>query len=108
MDGMALRVPVPDGSITDIVANLNKDVSVETVHQALRAAAAGPMKGVLLVSDASLVSSDIIGNPHSAIVDAQSTMSIGKRTVKVLSWYDNEWGYANRCVDLAVYMAGRG
>ena len=107
MDGMALRVPVPDGSITDIVANLAKDVTVDSVHEALRAAAAGPMKGVLHVSDAALVSADIIGNPYSAIVDAQSTMTMGKRTVKVLSWYDNEWGYANRCVDLAVYMAGR-
>jgi glyceraldehyde 3-phosphate dehydrogenase len=108
MDGMALRVPVPDGSITDIVANLAKDVSVDAVHEALRAAEAGPMKGILHVSDAALVSADIIGNPHSAIVDAQSTMTMGKRTVKVLSWYDNEWGYANRCVDLAVYMAKRG
>ena len=107
MDGMALRVPVPDGSITDIVANLSKDVSVESVHAALRAAAAGPMKGFLAVSDAHLVSADIIGNPHSSIVDAHSTMTMGKRTVKVLSWYDNEWGYANRCVDLAVYLASR-
>ena len=107
MDGMALRVPVPDGSITDIVATLNKDVTVDSVHEALRAAAAGPMKGFLAVSDAALVSSDIIGDPHSSIVDAQSTMTIGPRTVKILSWYDNEWGYATRCVDLAVYMAGR-
>jgi glyceraldehyde-3-phosphate dehydrogenase/erythrose-4-phosphate dehydrogenase len=84
MDGMALRVPVPDGSITDIVANLSK-----------------------AVTDAHLVSADIIGNPHSSIVDANSTMTMGKRTVKVLSWYDNEWGYANRCVDLAVYLSGR-
>jgi glyceraldehyde 3-phosphate dehydrogenase len=107
MDGMALRVPVPNGSITDIVANLSKDASVDAVHQALRAAAAGPMKGVLDVTDAALVSADIIGNPHSSIVDAQSTMTIGPRTVKVLAWYDNEWGYAHRCVDLAAYLAGR-
>jgi len=107
MDGLALRVPVPNGSITDIVANLSKDASVDAIHEALRAAAAGPMKGFLDVSDVPLVSADIIGNPHSSIVDALSTMSIGARTVKVLSWYDNEWGYAHRCVDLAVYLAGR-
>ncbi|MCA9684585.1 MAG: type I glyceraldehyde-3-phosphate dehydrogenase [Myxococcales bacterium] len=107
MDGLALRVPVPDGSITDVVANLGRDTSVAEVLAALRAAAAGPMKGVLDVSDAALVSADIIGNSHSSIVDAESTMSIGPRTVKVLSWYDNEWGYANRCVDLAVHIAGR-
>ncbi len=107
MDGMALRVPVPDGSITDIVANLSKDVSVDAVHEALRTAAAGPMQGILDVSEAALVSADVIGNPHSSIVDARSTMGIGARTIKVLSWYDNEWGYANRCVDLAEFVAGR-
>jgi glyceraldehyde 3-phosphate dehydrogenase len=105
MDGMALRVPVPDGSATDIVANLAKDTSVDAIHEALRAAAAGPMKGILGVSDRPLVSADIIGNPHSSIVDSLSTMAIGARTFKILSWYDNEWGYANRCVDLAAYIA---
>ncbi|NVB37742.1 type I glyceraldehyde-3-phosphate dehydrogenase [Pseudenhygromyxa sp. WMMC2535] len=108
MDGMALRVPVPDGSVTDIVANLARDVTVDDVHAALRAAASGPMKGFLDVSDAPLVSADIIGNAHSSIVDAQSTMAMGARTVKVLSWYDNEWGYANRCVDLALHVAAKG
>lgn len=107
MDGMALRVPVPDGSITDIVANLKKDASIDDVHKALREAAAGPMKGFLAVSDRELVSADIVGDPHSSIVDSLSTMSIGPRTVKVLSWYDNEWGYANRCVDLAAFMGSR-
>jgi glyceraldehyde 3-phosphate dehydrogenase len=107
MDGMALRVPVPNGSITDIVANLGKDVTVESVHAALRAAADGPMKGFLALTDAPLVSADIIGDPHSSIVDTQSTMTIGPRTVKLLSWYDNEWGYAVRCVDLAAYMGSR-
>jgi glyceraldehyde 3-phosphate dehydrogenase len=107
MDGIALRVPVPDGSVTDIVAVLSKDVTIEAVHAALRAAAAGPMAGILLVSDDQLVSADIVGDPHSSIVDSLSTMSIGARTIKILSWYDNEWGYAHRCVDLAVYMAGR-
>ena len=104
MDGMALRVPVPDGSITDIVANLAKDVTIDAVHEALRAAASGPMAGFLAVSDDELVSADIVGDPHSSIVDSRSTMAIGPRTVKLLSWYDNEWGYANRCVDLAVHI----
>jgi glyceraldehyde 3-phosphate dehydrogenase len=107
MDGMALRVPVPNGSITDIVANLRTDVTVDSVHEALRAAAEGPMKGFLALTDAPLVSADIIGNPHSSIVDTQSTMTIGPRMVKLLSWYDNEWGYAVRCVDLAAYMGSR-
>ena len=107
MDGMALRVPVPDGSITDIVAQLAKDVSVDAVHAALRAAAEGEMKGILTVSDEALVSADIVGDSHSSIVDARSTMSIGSRTVKILSWYDNEWGYAHRCVDLAAHVASR-
>lgn len=106
LDGMALRVPVPDGSVTDIVAQLSKDVSVDAIHEALRAAAAGPMKGVLDVSDQALVSTDILGNPHSSIVDSGSTMMIGSRTVKLLSWYDNEWGYANRCVDMALHISG--
>ena len=104
MDGMALRVPVPDGSITDIVANLAKDVTIDAVHEALRAAASGPMAGFLAVSDDQLVSADIVGDPHSSIVDSLSTMAIGPRTIKLLSWYDNEWGYANRCVDLAVHI----
>ncbi|EDM74563.1 glyceraldehyde-3-phosphate dehydrogenase, type I [Plesiocystis pacifica SIR-1] len=107
LDGMALRVPVPDGSITDIVANLGKDVTLDEVHGALRAAAAGPMKGVLDVSDEAQVSADIVGNPFSSIVDARSSMQIGPRTIKLLSWYDNEWGYANRCVDMAHYIGSR-
>lgn len=106
LDGMALRVPVPDGSVTDIVANLGKDVTIDAVHDALRAAASGPMAGVLSVSDQPLVSADIVGNPHSSIIDSLSTMQLGPRTLKLLSWYDNEWGYANRCVDMAKHMVG--
>jgi len=105
LDGMALRVPVPDGSVTDIVANLGKDATLDDVYAALRAAAAGPMKGVLDVTEDQLVSSDIVGNPHSSIVDVGSGMSLGSRTFKLLSWYDNEWGYANRCVDIAAHMS---
>jgi glyceraldehyde 3-phosphate dehydrogenase len=107
MDGIALRVPVPDGSITDIVATLSRDVSIDEIHKALRVAAEGPMKGILAVSNRELVSADIVGDPHSSIVDSLSTMAIGPRTVKILSWYDNEWGYASRCVDLAAFLGSR-
>jgi glyceraldehyde 3-phosphate dehydrogenase len=108
MDGIALRVPVPDGSITDIVATLSRDITIDEIHQALRAAADGPMKGFLAVSDRELVSADIVGDPHSSIVDSLLTMKMGPRTVKILSWYDNEWGYASRCVDLAAFLGTRG
>jgi len=107
LDGIALRVPVPDGSITDIVARLDRPATADEVNAALRSAAEGAMKGVLEVSDDELVSADIIGNPHSSIVDARSTMMVGDRTVKVLSWYDNEMGYAHRLVDFALFAAGR-
>ena len=102
LDGMALRVPVPDGSVTDIVANLAKDTNLDEIYAALREAAAGPMAGVLDVNGHPMVSTDIIGNP---VVDTRSGMAIGPRTFKLLSWYDNEWGYANRCVDMALHMA---
>lgn len=107
MDGMALRVPVPDGSITDIVATLKRPTSVDEIHAKLRAYAAGSMQGVLAVAEDELVSADIVGDPHSSIVDSTSTMMLGDRTVKILSWYDNEWGYSARCVDLAIYMGSR-
>jgi len=99
LDGFALRVPVPDGSLTDLTAILEKEASIEEVNQAFEAAASGPMKGILTISDEPLVSIDIVGNPHSAIVDGASTMADG-RLVKVVGWYDNEWGYASRTVDL--------
>ena len=100
LDGMAMRVPVPDGSITDLVAELNQDVTAEQINAAFKAAAAGPLKGILEYTEAPLVSSDIIGNPHSCIFDAPSTMSMGN-LVKVVGFYDNEWGYSNRAVDIA-------
>jgi glyceraldehyde 3-phosphate dehydrogenase len=108
MDGIALRVPVPDGSITDIVATLSRDVTLDEIHKALRVAAEGPMKGFLAVSNRELVSADIVGDPHSSIVDSLISMQMGPRTVKILSWYDNEWGYASRCVDLAAFLGSRG
>jgi len=100
LDGMAVRVPTPTGSLVDLVANLKKEVTVEEVNAAMKAAAEGPMKGILEYTEDPLVSVDIIHNPHSSIFDAQSTMVYGK-TVKIISWYDNEWGYSTRVVDLA-------
>ncbi len=100
LDGMALRVPVTDGSATDLVARLGKSVTKEDINAALKAAADGPMKGILEYTEDPIVSSDIVGNPHSSIIDAQSTMVMEGNMVKVLSWYDNEWGYSNRCRDL--------
>ncbi|HSK06881.1 MAG TPA: type I glyceraldehyde-3-phosphate dehydrogenase [Acidimicrobiia bacterium] len=106
MDGIAFRVPVEDGSVTDITAVLDRSVTVEEVHSALNAAAEGRMKRVLRVTEEALVSRDIIGDPHSSIVDAESTMVLRDRVVKVVSWYDNEWGYSARMVDIAAVVAG--
>ncbi|MDX1449190.1 MAG: type I glyceraldehyde-3-phosphate dehydrogenase [Acidimicrobiia bacterium] len=100
LDGMAMRVPVPDGSTVDLVVELERDVTVDEVNAAIKAAADGPLKGIIQYSEDALVSTDIIGNPHSSIFDASSTQVLGGNLVKVLSWYDNEWGYSNRVVDL--------
>jgi glyceraldehyde 3-phosphate dehydrogenase len=100
LDGMALRVPVVDGSIVDLVATLKKDTTTEEVNAAVRSAAEGPMKGVLEFSADPLVSSDVIGNSHSSVFDSLGTMMMAGNVVKVLSWYDNEWGYSNRVCDL--------
>ncbi|MBJ7487216.1 MAG: type I glyceraldehyde-3-phosphate dehydrogenase, partial [Ilumatobacteraceae bacterium] len=97
LDGTSLRVPVPTGSITDFVANLKKPASVDEINSAFREAANGSLKGVLEYTDAPIVSSDIVHNPHSCIFDSDLTMSMGS-LVKVLGWYDNEWGYSNRLV----------
>ncbi len=99
LDGMAIRVPTPTGSLIDFVANVKKDVTVDEINAAMKSAAEGPMKGILEYTDDPIVSVDIIHNPHSSIFDAQSTMVNG-RMVKVLAWYDNEWGYSYRVVDL--------
>ena len=99
LDGYALRVPVITGSCVDLVADLGKEVTIEEVNAAFKAAAEGPLKGILEFCDEPIVSSDIIGNPASSIVDSLCTMVQGK-TVKVVSWYDNEWGYSNRTVDI--------
>lgn len=101
LDGMASRVPVPDGSIVDLVVEVEKDVTLEEINAAVRMAAnSDSMKDVLLYSEDKLVSSDIVGNSYSSIYDAEFTKVLGKRIIKTLNWYDNEWGYSNRVVDL--------
>ena len=113
MNGLSLRVPVPDGSVTDISMELGREVSADEVNAVLKAAAEGPMKGILEFSTEPLVSTDIIGNPNSAVVDGLSTMVIpgadGKKgnMVKLLSWYDNEYGYAARMKDLVLHVCER-
>ncbi|MGD2046517.1 MAG: type I glyceraldehyde-3-phosphate dehydrogenase [Gemmatimonadota bacterium] len=104
IDGMAIRVPTPDVSIVDLVVEVEKDTTADEVNAAFRAAAEGPMKGVLGLSDEPLVSIDYTGNSNSSTVDAQSTAVMQGRMVKVLSWYDNEWGYSCRVVDLASFV----
>lgn len=101
LDGMAVRVPTPTGSLVDLVVNLAKPASKEEINAAIKEAAAGPMKGILEYTEDEIVSVDVIHNSHSSIFDAQSTMVVnGGKTAKVLSWYDNEWGYSTRVVDL--------
>jgi glyceraldehyde 3-phosphate dehydrogenase len=104
LDGFAIRVPIPVGSIVDLVVNVKKDVTVDAVNAAMKAAAEGPMKGILAYCTEPIVSSDVVNDPHSSIFDSLCTMVIGK-TVKVVSWYDNEWGYSNRSVDIMEKMA---
>ena len=103
LDGTSLRVPVPTGSITDFVATLKKPATKDEINAAFKAAANGSLKGVLEYTDAPIVSSDIVTNPHSCVFDSELTMSMGS-LVKVLGWYDNEWGYSNRLVDLATLI----
>ena len=106
LDGYALRVPVPTGSVTDLTFTAEKEVSIEAVNAAMKEAAEGELKGVLAYSDGALVSTDIVTDPHSSIFDAPLTKVIDDQ-VKVVSWYDNEWGYSNRLVDLTVYVGER-
>ncbi len=104
MNAIAVRAPVPDGSLTDIVAHMKQDVTVESINQAFKKAAEGSLKGILAYSEDELVSADIIGCPHSGVIDALSTMVIMKRFIKVFVWYDNEYGYSHRMIDLACYI----
>jgi glyceraldehyde 3-phosphate dehydrogenase len=106
LDGMAMRVPVPDGSVTDLVVELGREVTRDEVNAAYRAAAEGPLKGYLYYTEDAIVSSDIVGSPASCTFDASLTMTFGNQ-VKVIGWYDNEWGYSSRLVDLTALVAAR-
>ena len=105
LDGLAMRVPIPDGSIVDLVLELDSDVTVESINAAMQAAALGPMQGILQYSVDEIVSSDIIGNSHSSIFDSLLTQVMQDRMVKVVSWYDNEWGYSTRVEELVQRLA---
>ncbi len=107
IDGIAIRVPTPDVSLTDLAVVVEKPVTVDQVNAAFRTAADGPMRGVLQYTEEELVSSDFIGNPYSCILDAKSTNVVDGLLIKVSGWYDNEWGYSCRCVDLLRYVAAR-
>ncbi|MBY0399865.1 type I glyceraldehyde-3-phosphate dehydrogenase, partial [Myxococcota bacterium] len=104
-DGLAMRVPVPDGSVVDLTVELERDASEETINAAMKRAAQGPLRGILEYTTDPIVSSDIIGNSHSSIFDAPLTQVIDGRMAKVIAWYDNEWGYSSRVEDLIVRLA---
>jgi glyceraldehyde 3-phosphate dehydrogenase len=109
LDGYALRVPVPDGSVVDLVATLQKPASKDEINAALKAAAEGPMAGILAYTEDPIVSSDVVHDSHSSVIDGLLTMSMdGGKQIKVVSWYDNEWGYSNRVVDLLIKSHGLG
>lgn len=105
LDGLAMRVPVANGSVTDFVAMLSKDATIESINAAMKKAAEGELKGILQYCEDPIVSSDIIGNPHSSVFDSELTYVIDKRMVKVIAWYDNEWGFSNRMIDLIELIA---
>ncbi|MFB6347689.1 MAG: type I glyceraldehyde-3-phosphate dehydrogenase, partial [bacterium] len=106
LDGMAMRVPVPDGSIVDLAAYLETSVTKADIDEAMKTAAEGYLDGILDYTEEELVSSDYIGNPYSAVYDSEKTTVMQDNHVKVLAWYDNEWGYSNRIVELAQIAAG--
>ena len=105
LDGVAVRVPVPNGSLVDVTLLTAKPVTVASVNQAMRDAASGPLLGILQYSEDPIVSQDVVGNPHSAVFDAPLTMVSGDRFLKLLAWYDNEWGFSNRMVDALMMLA---
>jgi glyceraldehyde 3-phosphate dehydrogenase len=100
LDGIAVRVPVPNGSLVDLVVDLKKKTTVEEINQVMKKAASGKLKGILEYTEDEIVSIDVVGNAHSSVFDAASTMCVGKNMFKVLSWYDNEYGYSARMVDM--------
>jgi glyceraldehyde 3-phosphate dehydrogenase len=101
LNGMAVRAPVPTGSVVDLVCSVRKETSAEEINSAIRAAAEGPLEGILSYTEDPIVSTDVVGDPHSSIFDAEQTLVIDGNMVKAIAWYDNEWGYSNRCVELA-------
>jgi len=105
INGLAYRVPVPDGSLVDFVAELQKDATRESINQCFKAAAEGPLRHILEYSEEPIVSVDVIGNPHSCVIDGLSTMVLDGRMAKILAWYDNEWGYTNRLVDMVEILS---
>ena len=107
MDAIAIRAPIPDGTVVDIAAELKRETTTDAVNAAMKQAADGKMKGYLAYTDDPLVSADIIGDPHSGVIDGRSTGVVDGRMARVLVWYDNEYGYAKRMVDIASYMASR-
>lgn len=107
MNGMSVRVPTPTGSLNDVTVVTEKEVTPEAINAAFEKAAAGAMKGILRVEKRPIVSKDIVGDPHSCIIDAELTQVMGKNLAKAFGWYDNEWGYSNRIVELAKYVGGK-
>jgi glyceraldehyde 3-phosphate dehydrogenase len=107
LDGIAIRVPTPNVSVVDLTSVVMKDADEKSVNAAMKAAAEGPLKGILEYSEAPLVSVDLNGNPHSSIFDSPLTKVLDQRLVKIFSWYDNEWGYSNRLADVTAYVAKR-
>ena len=108
LNGLSLRVPTPDVSVVDLVAQVNKPASIDDINFELKEASENELRGIIAFSDLPLVSCDFNGDPHSSIVDGLSTMVVGEKLIKVVAWYDNEWGYANRVIDLAKYMTDKG
>jgi glyceraldehyde 3-phosphate dehydrogenase len=108
LDGYAMRVPTPDVSVVDLVVVLEKNATEKDVNAALKAAAEGPLKGILAYTEDPVVSMDMLKNPNSSIVDAQLTKVLDGNLLKVVAWYDNEWGYSNRVNDLAIFLAEKG
>ncbi len=107
LNGIAIRVPTPTGSLNDVTITTEKEVSVEAINKAFEKAAKGPLKGILRVETRPIVSKDIVGDSHSCIIDAELTQVMGKNMAKVFGWYDNEWGYSNRIVELAEFVGGK-
>jgi glyceraldehyde 3-phosphate dehydrogenase len=107
MDGMAIRVPTPNVSVVDLVVDLKKETTAEGINKVLKSYAEGKLKGILSFSEEPLVSIDFNGNSHSSIVDGPSTKVIGGKMVKIISWYDNEWGFSNRMAELLLFLFGK-